>query len=140
MAASLLFLMLATSWVPTSAQSNDPIVLSLSTVGDSRQDPTNPDPTTLPLSGQDQIWLQNTKAWSRIGDALKSLASKLSDNPRLAGGMDLMVGMSLLQVAIDGLSPVSSDSRELGQQLREKHSSDVRERVRADQPNRMQER
>jgi len=45
---------------------NDPVVLSFSTVGDSRQDPTNPDPTTLPLSGQDKRWLQNTKAWSRI--------------------------------------------------------------------------
>jgi hypothetical protein len=54
MAASLLFLMLATSWVPTSAQSNDPIVLSFSTVGDSPQDPTKPDPTTRPLPGQEQ--------------------------------------------------------------------------------------
>jgi len=44
----------------------DPVVLSFSTVGDSRQDPTNPDPTTVPVSGQDQHWLQNTKAWSRI--------------------------------------------------------------------------
>ena len=25
-----------------------------------------PDPTTLPLSAQDSIWLQNTRAWSRI--------------------------------------------------------------------------
>jgi len=42
------------------------VVLSFSTVGDSRQDPVTPDPTTLPLSGQDATWLQNTKAWSRI--------------------------------------------------------------------------
>ena len=41
-------------------------ILSFSTVGDSRQDPATPDPTTLPLSGQDAIWLQNTKALSRI--------------------------------------------------------------------------
>jgi hypothetical protein len=44
----------------------DPVVLSFSTVGDSRQDPASPDPSTLPVSGQDQLWLQNTKAWSRI--------------------------------------------------------------------------
>ena len=42
------------------------VLLSFSTVGDSRQDPLTPDPTTLPLSGQDATWLQNTRAWSRI--------------------------------------------------------------------------
>jgi hypothetical protein len=42
---------------------DDGIVLSFSTVGDSRQDPATPS-----LSGQDAIWLQNTKAWSRIID------------------------------------------------------------------------
>lgn len=45
---------------------HDQVILSFSTVGDSRQDPVNPDPTSLPLSGQDATWLQNTKAWSRI--------------------------------------------------------------------------
>src|SRR5436190_18379108 len=45
---------------------NEGLILSFSTVGDSRQDPATPDPTTLPLSDQDAIWLQNTKAWSRI--------------------------------------------------------------------------
>ncbi len=49
----------------------DPVVLSFATVGDSRQDPANPDPTTLDpvtkaLSGQDAIWLQNTRVWSRM--------------------------------------------------------------------------
>lgn len=44
----------------------DNVILTFSSVGDSRQDPATPDPTTLPLSGQDAIWLQNTKAWSRI--------------------------------------------------------------------------
>ena len=44
----------------------DPVILRFSTVGDSRQDPAKPDPTTLPLSGQDAIWLQNTEAFSRI--------------------------------------------------------------------------
>jgi hypothetical protein len=44
----------------------DGVILSFSTVDDSRQDPKNPDPTSLPVSEQDKIWLQNTKAWSRI--------------------------------------------------------------------------
>jgi len=72
MTATLLCLALAPSWLPVFAQSNDPIVLSFSSVGDSRQDPNNPDPSTLPLSVQDQIWLQNTKAWSRILNSIQS--------------------------------------------------------------------
>ncbi|NHQ88117.1 hypothetical protein HA050_18585 [Iodobacter sp. HSC-16F04] len=38
----------------------DPVVASFATVGDSRAEPSNI------LNGQDRIWLQNTKAWSRI--------------------------------------------------------------------------
>ncbi len=45
---------------------DDNVVLSFSTVGDSRQDPKKPDPSTVPVSVQDQTWLQNTKAWTRI--------------------------------------------------------------------------
>ena len=64
------------------AQAGDPIVFSFTAVGDSRQDPTAPDPTTLlavsPTTGagvpsltgtllpQDAQWLQNSKAWTRI--------------------------------------------------------------------------
>src|ERR1700712_882952 len=48
------------------AQVSDPVVLTFSTVGDSRQDPVNPDVSQLPVSAQDQRWLQNSKAWSRI--------------------------------------------------------------------------
>jgi hypothetical protein len=67
----------------------DPVVLSFATVGDSRQDPQNVDPSLIDssmigvgncqlpsgstgltpnpgLSGQDCKWLQNTQAWSRI--------------------------------------------------------------------------
>ena len=54
------------AWATEVDDDRDPVVLSFSTVGDSRQDPANPDPTTLPVSGQDQLWLQNSKAWSRI--------------------------------------------------------------------------
>src|SRR5262249_53853300 len=42
------------------------LVLTFSTVGDSRQDPVKPDPTTVPVSGQDQNWLENTKALARM--------------------------------------------------------------------------
>lgn len=54
----------------------DPVVLKFSTVGDSRQDPVNFDPTSAPLSGQDKMWLQNTKAWSRI---IRSVEAQASD-------------------------------------------------------------
>jgi hypothetical protein len=50
----------------SSKEDHDAAILTFSTVGDSRQDPITFDPTTAPLSGQDAIWLQNTRAWSRI--------------------------------------------------------------------------
>ena len=49
----------------------DRVILTFSTVGDSRQDPDNPDPTTLPLSGQDAIWLQNTRVLDRISRSVE---------------------------------------------------------------------
>src|SRR5271170_4338178 len=64
------------------AHAADPVIFSFATVGDSRQDPASPDPTTLlavnPTTGQggpsntgtllpqDAVWLQNTKAFARI--------------------------------------------------------------------------
>ena len=76
-----------------SAQSSDPVVFSFATVGDSRQDPKSPDPTTLfalnPATGagapsltgtllpQDKEWLQNSQAWSTI------LSGIQSQNPNL---------------------------------------------------------
>jgi hypothetical protein len=56
---------------------HDSTVLSFATVGDSRQDPTSPDATTLPLSGQDAYWLQNSKAWSRIMSSVQKQHAKL---------------------------------------------------------------
>jgi len=56
---------------------HDRVVLTFSTVGDSRQDPVTFDPTTGPLSGQDRIWLQNTRAWSRIMRTIEEQRSKL---------------------------------------------------------------
>jgi hypothetical protein len=45
-----------------------PVVLTFSTVGDSRQDPVSYDKASVgpTLTGQDAIWLQNTKAFARI--------------------------------------------------------------------------
>ncbi len=51
---------------PRGSTQSDPVVLRFATVGDSRQDPVGFDPTTGPLSAQDSIWLQNSKALSRI--------------------------------------------------------------------------
>jgi len=48
------------------AQTADPVVLTFSTVGDSRQDPSKVDVTQKPMSAQDYQWLQNSKAWSRL--------------------------------------------------------------------------
>ena len=58
-------------------EERDPVLLSFSTVGDSRQDPVSFDPTTGPLSGQDKLWLQNSKAWSRIMRSVESQKAKL---------------------------------------------------------------
>jgi hypothetical protein len=53
------------------------LVLTFSTVGDSRQDPKKPDPTTVPVSGQDQNWLENTKALSRMTRTIQRQKSDL---------------------------------------------------------------
>jgi hypothetical protein len=45
----------------TAAESNDPILFTFATVGDSRADAANPE-----LSVHDKIWLQNTKVLSRM--------------------------------------------------------------------------
>ena len=67
----------------------DETVLSFSTVGDSRQDPVTFDPTMAPLSGQDQIWLQNTKAWTRI---MRSIGQQQPDMLFFDGDMIMGYG------------------------------------------------
>jgi len=57
--------------------SRDPQILTFSTVGDSRQDPVSPDPSQLPVSAQDQHWLENTKAFSRILDTAHEQKAQL---------------------------------------------------------------
>ena len=77
----------------------DPVVLTFSTVGDSRQDPKHPDPTTLPLSGQDANWLQSTKAWSRI---IRSVEKQKSDFLFFNG--DMIMGYGNADVPADTTS------------------------------------
>ena len=74
----------------------DAVVLTFSTVGDSRQDPKNADPTTLPLSGQDANWLQSTKAWSRI---IRSVEQQKSDFLFFNG--DMIMGYGNADVPAD---------------------------------------
>ena len=71
------------------AQASDPVVLSFATVGDSRQDNVAPDATQLPLSGQDQMWMTNTKAFSRI---LREIAAKKANLLFFNGDMVLGYG------------------------------------------------
>lgn len=54
--------------IAAHAASTSPVVLTFSTVGDSRQDPVTFDKASVgqTLNGQDTIWLQNTKAIARI--------------------------------------------------------------------------
>jgi hypothetical protein len=52
--------------VAQAQTTTDPVVLTFSTVGDSRQDPSKVDSTQKPMSQQDYQWLQNSKAWSRL--------------------------------------------------------------------------
>ena len=60
----------STAW----AQNTTPVVLTFSTVGDSRQDPITFDKASVgnSLSGQDSTWLQNTKALTRILRTIQS--------------------------------------------------------------------
>jgi hypothetical protein len=85
---------------PSIAVVADPVVLTFSTVGDSRQDSVNIDPSVKQLSqvgvgncqtpsgatgltpnpglsGQDCKWLQNSKAWSRIMRTIQSQKANL---------------------------------------------------------------
>ena len=77
--ATLLALALAALAPIAHAQDTTPVVLTFSTVGDSRQDPNTYDQASVgpTLSGQDAIWLQNTKAFTRILRTIQSQKSTM---------------------------------------------------------------
>ncbi|MDD2770532.1 MAG: metallophosphoesterase, partial [Methylococcus sp.] len=69
--------MLSSGFTSADISTSDPVVLTFATVGDSRQDPLRPDPSTLPLSGQDAKWAQNSKALARILRTIHSQKAKI---------------------------------------------------------------
>ena len=103
------------------AQANDPVVFSFVSVGDSRQDPTAPDPTTLlavsPTTGagvpsksgsllpQDAIWLQNTKAWTRI---IRTVQTQKANLLFLNGDMVMGYGRAAVPSAWTSAAPTVS--------------------------------
>lgn len=92
------------AFAPQSSMAQaDPVVLSFATVGDSRQDPT-----TAGLSGQDAMWLQNTKAWSRM---IREIQSKKSNMLFFNG--DMIMGYGKADIPTD----TSSVSAIVGSQL-----------------------
>ena len=72
---------------------DDRVVVTFSTVGDSRQDPVpaKVDPTVTPTP-QDKIWLENTKAWSRI---LRTIQSQRSNFLFFNGDMIMGYGAAV---------------------------------------------
>jgi hypothetical protein len=86
-----------------SEDQTDPVIVRFSTVGDSRQDPISPDPTTLPLSGQDAIWLQNTKAFSRI---LRSIEAQRANFLFFNGDMIMGYGKAGLPTDVSSVDKI----------------------------------
>ena len=77
--ATLLAIALAALAPVANAQDTTPVVLTFSTVGDSRQDPNTYDQASVgaTLNGQDATWLQNTKAFTRILRTIQSQKSTM---------------------------------------------------------------
>jgi hypothetical protein len=72
-------LLVCASSAPVFAQNTTPVILTFSTVGDSRQDPVTFDTASVgnALSAQDAIWLQNTKAFARILRTIQAQKSSM---------------------------------------------------------------
>lgn len=79
------------------AQTADPVVLTFSTVGDSRQDPSKVDVTQKPMSEQDYQWLQNSKAWSRL---MREITAKKPSMLFFNGDMIMGYGNASLPAAL----------------------------------------
>jgi hypothetical protein len=59
------------------AADSDPVVLRFSSVGDSRLNPDEIDPSMAPVSGQDRLWQQNSRALSRILRSIQAQQAQL---------------------------------------------------------------
>jgi len=79
------------------AQTADPVILTFSTVGDSRQDPSKVDSTQKPMSAQDYQWLQNSKAWSRL---MREISAKKPNMLFFNGDMIMGYGNASLPAAL----------------------------------------
>src|SRR5262249_41035710 len=87
------------------AQDEPGLLLTFSTVGDSRQDPKKPDPTTVPLSGQDKNWLENTKALSRM---LRSIEQQKANLLFYDGDMIMGYGAAVVPVDTSTVNSILS--------------------------------
>ncbi|MBV8062131.1 MAG: hypothetical protein JOY51_00970, partial [Nevskia sp.] len=98
----------ALSALSTPVLAADPVVFSFATVGDSRQDPSSPDPTTLlpnntgSLLPQDAQWLTNSKAWTRI---LRTVAAQKVNALFMNGDMVMGYGRATVPTAWSTTAP-----------------------------------
>ena len=92
----------------SSVYAADPVVLTFSTVGDSREDPT-----TTTLTAQDKIWLQNTKAWSRI---MRSIQAQKPSMLFFNGDMIMGYGKATTTPASLATDITTTDVYKYGQQ------------------------
>lgn len=83
----------------------DPVVFSFATVGDSRQDPVAPDASTLPVSAQDQTWLQNTKAFSRI---IRTIQSQKANMLFFNGDMIMGYGNAIVPADTSSVTAIAN--------------------------------
>jgi len=92
----------------SAALAVDPVIFSFATVGDTRQDPTSPDATTLmggikgTLLPQDAQWLQNSKAWARI---LRTVQSQKANLLLVNGDMIMGYGRAIVPAAWTTTAP-----------------------------------
>jgi len=75
-AVALSLLFFAANGIAAAADS-DPVVLRFSTIGDSRLNPDDIDPSMAPVSGQDRIWQQNSRALTRILRSIQAQHAQL---------------------------------------------------------------
>jgi hypothetical protein len=91
----------------------DPVVFSFATMGDSRQDPKAPDPTTLlpnntgSLLPQDAMWLQNSKAWTRI---VRTVQAEKANMLFMDGDMVMGYGRAAVPTAWSTTPPATASA------------------------------